>query len=83
MAKKRNTGLGNRKRKRRGWSGNTIPVAAKKLQMGESQLRRAVDRKEVAYVEFAGLKRITDAEIERVANLLGLHVVELEEGQAA
>ena len=82
MAKKRNVGHGNRKRK--GWAGNTIPVAARKLQMGESQLRRAVDRHEVNCVEFAGLKRITDAEIERIANLLGLQIIEPDgEGRAA
>jgi excisionase family DNA binding protein len=52
-------------------AGNSIPGAAKKIGVGEGTVRRAVDRKEIAVVEFGGLRRITDAEIERVRNLLG------------
>jgi hypothetical protein len=57
-------------------AGNTIPMAAQKLGMGAGQLRRAIASGEVNYVEFAGLKRISDTEIERIAALLGLSVSE-------
>jgi excisionase family DNA binding protein len=53
-------------------AGNSIPAAAKKLGFGEGTVRRAVDRGEIQIVEFGGLKRITDAEIERVRALFGL-----------
>jgi hypothetical protein len=69
--------------KKRGWAGHTIPQAARKLQMGESQIRRAVDRGEVNVVEFAGLKRITDSEIARIAELLGIEIADANEGRAA
>ena len=45
------------------WQGNTIPRAAEKLGMGESQVRRAVDRGEIKVVTFAGLNRIPNSEI--------------------
>ena len=50
----------------------TIPAAAKKLKplMSEGQLRRAIKRKQVKTVPFGGLRRVTDAEIERVRALL-------------
>jgi hypothetical protein len=59
-------------KKRKAQPGNTIPGAARKLGLPEGQFRRAVDRGEVKVVEFAGLKRITDAEIARIANLFGI-----------
>jgi excisionase family DNA binding protein len=59
-------------------AGNSIPAAAKKLGVGEGTVRRAVDRKEIQVVEFGGLKRIPDAEIERVRGLLGLRSPETE-----
>lgn len=46
--------------------------------MGAGQLRRAIEREEVNYVTFAGLKRISDAEIERIAALLGISILEPE-----
>jgi hypothetical protein len=61
-------------KKSKGRAGNTIPVTAAKLGMGQGQLRRAIEKGEVKYVEFAGLKRIPDAEIERIAALLGLSI---------
>jgi hypothetical protein len=69
--------------KKHGGAGNTIPRAAKKLGMGAGQLRRAIDNGEVNYVEFAGLKRIPDAEIERIAALLGLTISEPDEKDCA
>ena len=62
----------------KGRAGNTIPDAAKKLRMGPGQLRRAIDNGEVNYVEFAGLKRIPDEEIKRIAALLGLSIEPVE-----
>jgi hypothetical protein len=35
-------------------------------------VRRAVDRGEIKTIEFGGLRRISDAEIERVRALFGL-----------
>ena|SRR5262245_3928608 len=52
--------------------GNSIPAAAGKLGIGEGTFRRAVDRGEVQVIEFGGLRRITDAEIERLRRLLGM-----------
>lgn len=54
-------------------AGNSIPAAAKKLGFGEGTLRRAVDRGEIKIIEFGGLRRITDAEIERVRAMFGLN----------
>jgi predicted RNA-binding protein len=50
---------------------NTIPAAAKKLKdlMSEGMLRRAVQKEQVNTIDFAGLRRITDAEIERIRGL--------------
>jgi excisionase family DNA binding protein len=59
-------------------AGHSIPSAAVKLGIGEGTLRRAVDRQEIRVVEFGGLKRIPDAEIERVRGLLGLRTPETE-----
>jgi excisionase family DNA binding protein len=53
-------------------AGNSIPAAARKLGFGEGTVRRAVDRGEIKIVEFGGLRRITDAEIERVRSLFAL-----------
>ena len=53
-------------------AGNSIPAAAKKLVFGEGTVRRAVDRGEIKIVKFGGLRRITDAEIERVRSLFEL-----------
>jgi excisionase family DNA binding protein len=53
-------------------AGNSIPAAAKKLGFGEGTLRRAVDRGEIQIIEFGGLRRISDTEIERVRSLFGL-----------
>ena len=47
-------------------AGNSIPAAARKSEMGEGTVRRAVDRGEIKVVNFGGLRRIPDAEIERV-----------------
>ena len=52
--------------------GNSIPAAARKLGFGEGTVRRAVDRGEIKIIEFGGLRRISDAEIERVRVLFGL-----------
>jgi excisionase family DNA binding protein len=52
-------------------AGNSIPAAAKKLGLGEGTIRRAVDRGEIQIIEFGGLRRITDAEIERVRAMFG------------
>jgi excisionase family DNA binding protein len=52
--------------------GNSIPLAAKKLRVGEGTLRRAIDRGEVKVIEFGGLRRIPDAEIARIKEMLGL-----------
>ena len=55
----------------RGLMDNTIPKAAKKSKaLSEGQLRRAIDKGLVKTVDFNGLKRVPDAEIERVNNLL-------------
>jgi hypothetical protein len=51
---------------------NTIPMAAKKLGLPEKMTRDAVKRGEIRSVMFAGLPRVTDAEIERVRDMLGL-----------
>jgi hypothetical protein len=59
-------------KKRKAQPGNTIPGAARKLRLPEGQFRRAVKRGEVNVVSFAGLDRVTDAEIARIANLLGI-----------
>jgi hypothetical protein len=53
-------------------AGNSIPAAAKKLGFGEGTVGRAVDKGQIATVEFGGLKRITDAEIERIRALFGM-----------
>jgi len=53
-------------------AGNSIPGAAKKLKLGENTLRRAIANGEVKYVEFAGLRRIPDSEVERIRDLLEL-----------
>jgi excisionase family DNA binding protein len=50
-------------------AGNSIPAAAKKLGIGEGTVRRAVDRGEIAIIAFGGLRRISDAEIERVRSM--------------
>jgi excisionase family DNA binding protein len=64
----------NRKQVRRHLvrAGNSIPAAARKLGFGEGTVRRAVDRGEIKIIEFGGLRRISDAEIERVRVLFGL-----------
>jgi hypothetical protein len=53
-------------------AGLTIPAFAKLFGLPVGQVRRAVKRKEIATVKFAGLERITPAEAHRVAELFGL-----------
>jgi excisionase family DNA binding protein len=59
--------------------GNSIPGAAKKIGVGEGTLRRAIDRKQVEVIEFGGLRRITDAEVDRVRTLFGFASPSVEE----
>ena len=53
-------------------TGFTIPAFAKRFGLPVGKVRRAVKRKEIATVKFAGLERITPAEAHRVAELFGL-----------
>lgn len=53
-------------------AGFTIPAFARHYGLPEGQVRRAVKRKEIVTVTFAGLERITPAEAKRVAELFGL-----------
>jgi excisionase family DNA binding protein len=53
-------------------AGNSIPAAAKKIGVGEGTVRRAVDRGEIKVISFGGLVRVTDAEIARVREMLGI-----------
>jgi len=55
---------------------HTIPKAAEKLRLPEGQFRRAVKLGQVKTIDFAGLQRVPDAEIERIAELLGLSISE-------
>jgi hypothetical protein len=55
---------------------HTIPKAARKLRLPEGQFRRAVALGQVKTIDFAGLRRISDAEIERIAELLELPISE-------
>ena len=55
-----------KRRRRNAGGGLSIPAAAEELNASEWQLRRAVDRGEVAVVQFGGLRRIPPAEIERL-----------------
>ena len=50
---------------------HSIPAAARKLQplVTEGMLRRALHRGQVKFIDFGGLKRITDAEVERIRGL--------------
>ena len=58
-------------RKRQQQAGFTIPSFAKHYGQSVGQVRRAVKRKEIKTVPFAGIERITPAEAERVAKLFG------------
>jgi hypothetical protein len=60
------------KRRHLSGAGFTIPAFADHYNLPEGQVRRAVKRKEIVTVKFAGLERITPAEARRVAELLGL-----------
>lgn len=53
-------------------AGFTIPAFAKHFGLPVGQVRRAVARKEIQTVTFAGLARITPSEARRVAELFGL-----------
>ena len=53
-------------------AGFTIPTFAKHYGLPVGQVRRAVKRKEIVTVTFAGLERITPSEARRVAELFGL-----------
>ena len=64
MGKKRERRKSDRK-SHTAW-GFSIPAAAKEIPMPEGTLRRAVGNKQVEYVEFAGLRRIPQREIERL-----------------
>ena len=59
------------KRIRAHWqrAGYSIPAAAKELEVGEGTLRRAIDKGQVRYVQFAGLRRIPSAELRRIRSL--------------
>lgn len=60
------------KRRHRADAGFTIPTFAKHFGLPVGQVRRAVARKEIQTVTFAGLARITPSEARRVAELFGL-----------
>ncbi len=51
--------------------GRSIPAAAEELEWPEWSFRRAVDKGQVKYIEFAGLRRIPPDEIARLKALLG------------
>jgi hypothetical protein len=51
--------------------GLTIPEASRIWGWGEGTTRRGIAAGDIRYVEFAGVKVITPAEIARVSNLLG------------
>jgi hypothetical protein len=59
-----------RRRMQRYGGGYSIAESAKKLQVSEGRLRRAVDRGEVRTVEFGRIRRITARELARVQRLL-------------
>lgn len=50
-------------------SGFTIPGCADELEVPEGAVRRAVERGEVDFVWFAGLRRIPPREVERLRSL--------------
>jgi hypothetical protein len=52
-------------------AGFTIPAFARHYGLPIGKVRRAVKRKEIKTVGFAGLERITPAEAKRVAELFG------------
>jgi hypothetical protein len=60
------------KRRSRSGAGFTIPAFAKHYSLPVGQVRRAVRDGAIATVPWAGLERITPAEAERVAKLMGL-----------
>jgi hypothetical protein len=62
---------------------NTIPWAARKLGLPEGQFRRAVKLGQVKTTNFAGLQRVNDGEIARIAELLGLQIAEPDEKDCA
>ena len=49
--------------------GFTIPAAATELEVPEGSVRRAVEKGEVEFVLFAGLRRIPPREVERLRGL--------------
>ena len=53
-------------------TGFTIPAFAEHYGLSEGRVRRAVRRKEIETVQFAGVERITPAEAKRVVELFGL-----------
>lgn len=67
------------KRRHRADAGFTIPTFAKHFGLPVGQVRRAVARKEIGTVTWAGLERITPAEAERVAELFGLKPLDDDE----
>jgi hypothetical protein len=52
-------------------AGYSIPAGAVELDIPEGVLRRAVEKGQVEYVDFAGLRRIPPREIDRLRGLLG------------
>jgi hypothetical protein len=52
-------------------AGFSIPAGAAELNMPEGVLRRAVEKGEVEFVEFGGLRRIPPREIDRLRQLFG------------
>jgi excisionase family DNA binding protein len=53
-------------------AGHSIPSAAAQLGIGEGTIRRAIDRGQINIIEFGGLRRISNAELERIRILLGM-----------
>jgi hypothetical protein len=58
--------------------GYTIPAFAERYGINVQRVRRAISRKEIETVTFAGRPRITPDEAKRVAELFGLKPGEKE-----
>jgi hypothetical protein len=61
-------------RRHLGSPGNSIPQAAQKIPCSEWVLRHAIELGQVRYIDWAGRKRITDAEIENIRELFGIEL---------
>jgi len=63
-------------------AGNSIPVSAKRLKMGDGTFRKAIDAGQVKVINFGGLRRVPEYELQRVAALLGIELLPAKEEEA-